>query len=51
MYEIPTTIQLNGQSYPIRDQGDYRMVLDCFVALNDDELEIEIGRASCRERV
>lgn len=38
MYDIPTTIQMNGQSYPIRDKGDYRMVLDCFVALNDEEL-------------
>lgn len=38
MYNIPTDIQINGQSYPIRDNGDYRMVLDCFVALNDEEL-------------
>lgn len=41
MYEIPTTIQMNGQSYPIRNKGDYRMVLDCFVALNDTELPMQ----------
>ncbi len=38
MYDIPTQVEVNGQSYAIRNQGDYRMVLDCFVALNDDEL-------------
>lgn len=41
MYEIPTSIQLEKQSYPIRNQGDYRMVLDCFKALNDQELSLE----------
>lgn len=38
MYEIPTYIEINKQSYPIRNKGDYRMVLDCFVALNDEAL-------------
>lgn len=39
MYEIPITVEVNGQSYAIRNKGDFRMVLDCFVALNDVELE------------
>ena len=38
MYEIPTYIEINKQSYPIRNKGDYRMVLDCFVTLNDETL-------------
>ena len=38
MYEIPTTVLINGQSFAIRKKGDFRMVLDCFVALNDIEL-------------
>ena len=38
MYEIPTEVLVNGQSYAIRNRGDFRMVLDCFVALNDYEL-------------
>lgn len=38
MYEIPTTIVINGQEFPIRCKGDYRMVLDCFICLNDFEL-------------
>ena len=41
MYDIPTSIEVDGQSYTIRNQGDYRMVLDCFAALNDDELSIQ----------
>ena len=41
MYDIPTSVEVNGQSYAIRNQGDYRMVLDCFVALNDDELDTQ----------
>lgn len=44
MYDIPLYVEVNGQSYAIRNQGDYRMVLDCFVALNDNEL-------SSRERI
>ena len=38
MYEIPTTIVIDGKEFPIRCRGDYRMVLDCFVCLNDTEL-------------
>ena len=38
MYELPTTITVNDTVFAIRDNGDYRMVLDCFVAINDVEL-------------
>lgn len=38
MYEIPTTIELNGVEFNIRNKGDYRTILDCFVALEDAEL-------------
>ena len=40
MFELPTTIIVNGVEYPIRNKGDYRVILDCFSALNDDELDI-----------
>ena len=40
MFELPTTITVNGKEYPIRNKGDYRMVFDCFSALTDDELDI-----------
>lgn len=39
MYELPTSIYINDREYPIRNHGDYRMVIDCFIALNDSELD------------
>lgn len=41
MFELPTSIQVGEQSYNISQQGDFRMVLDCFAALNDSELSKE----------
>lgn len=38
MYELPVTVTINENTYSIRNNGDYRMVLDCFSALNDVEL-------------
>lgn len=39
MFELPTSITIGDQSFPIRNRGDFRMVLDCFTALNDDDLD------------
>lgn len=41
MFDLPTSIYINGQPYGITNNGDYRMVLDCFTALNDVELDEE----------
>ena len=38
MYALPITFDIEGKTYHIRDKGDYRMVLECFNALNDVEL-------------
>ena len=38
MYALPITVNINEEVYTIREKGDYRMVLDCFTALNDVEL-------------
>lgn len=38
MYEIPTSITIDGQEFSIRNKGDYRTILDCFSALEDGEL-------------
>lgn len=38
MYELPTSVMIQEQSFAIRNNGDYRMVLDCFNVLNDLEL-------------
>jgi len=39
MYEIPTSIEIDGKQYNIRNKADYRVILDCFLALNDIELD------------
>ena len=39
MYEVPTSIVIDGRQFQIRNKGDYRVVLDCFQALEDMELE------------
>lgn len=38
-YSLPTTIQIGENSYKIRNNGDFRTVLDCFEALGDIELD------------
>lgn len=38
MYELPVSVTVNDTEYNIRCGGDYRMVLDCFSALNDIEM-------------
>lgn len=38
MYELPTTVTINNKIHPIRNKGDYRVILDCFSALDDIEL-------------
>lgn len=38
MYNLPTTIEIEGHSFPIAENGDFRMVLECFSCLEDQEL-------------
>lgn len=38
MYDIPVSVQVGDKQYNIRNKGDFRMVLDCFVALDDEQL-------------
>ena len=38
MYELPTSITIGDRQYQIINEGDYRVVLDCFRALSDNEL-------------
>lgn len=47
MYELPTSIKVNETVYPIRQNGDYRMVLDCFNALSDLELSQQERMLAC----
>ena len=41
MYELPISVTIDNREFAIRKQGDFRMVLDCFSALNDLELPRE----------
>ena len=38
MYELPTSITIEDRQYQITNNGDYRVILDCFSALSDNEL-------------
>ena len=38
MYSLQTSVDINGHKYNITDNGDFRMVLDCFSALGDEKL-------------
>ena len=42
MYDLPTTITLDDKDYAITNNGDFRMVLDCFSALEDLELSEDL---------
>jgi hypothetical protein len=39
MFDIPTNIVIEDRQFNIREGGDYRMVLDCFSILNDNDLK------------
>ena len=47
MYEIPTSIYINNREYRIRNNGDYRMVLDCFSVLQDADLTTKERLFAC----
>ena len=38
MYALPITVDIKDKTYHVRDNGDYRLVLECFNALNDVDL-------------
>lgn len=40
MWDLPISVDIDGNSYPIRNKCDYRVVLDVIKAVNDDELEL-----------
>lgn len=38
MYGLPQTVDIQGKEYQVRNNGDFRTILDCLVALDDAEL-------------
>ena len=41
MWNLPTSVEIDGTEYAITNKCDYRMVLDVICALNDNELNDE----------
>lgn len=41
MYDLPISVEINNHHFAITNKGDYRMVIDCFLALEDVELSEE----------
>lgn len=41
IYDLPTSVTIGETEYAIRNQGDYRVILDCIIALNDVDLTDE----------
>ena len=39
MFEIPTSVTIQDNQWKVTRNGDFRMILDCFNALNDNELD------------
>ena len=37
-YDLPIAIEVNNKNYSITNKGDYRVILDCFSVLSDDEI-------------
>lgn len=38
-YSLPTSVLIDGKEFKIRNNADYRVILDCFEALEDIELD------------
>ena len=42
MYQLPKSVVIDDMEFNIRDDGDFRMVLDCFAALADETLSEDL---------
>lgn len=47
MYSLPTSLTIKDKAYQIRNNGDYRVVLDCFSAISDIELSEDEKVLAC----
>lgn len=42
MYQLQTSVVIEDMQFHIRNNGDFRMVLDCFKALNDETMSEDL---------
>lgn len=47
MYSLQNSVEVNDHIYTITNNGDFRMVLDCFNALGDEELSEDYRVLAC----
>ena len=47
MYDLPTSVTVNGESFKIREDGDFRMILHCFKIINTEELDDKEKMIAC----
>lgn len=47
MFELPTSLEIDNKTYEIRNKADFRVILDCFDALDDAELDITYRIYTC----
>lgn len=47
MYTLVTSIEVEGKQFHIRENGDFRMILDCFSALQDEKLSEDYRVLAC----
>lgn len=48
--DLPCFVDIDEKRYPIRNNADYRVILDCIKALNDERLS-KLGRIECALKV
>ena len=47
MYTLPTSVKVKDREFTITNNGDFRMVLDCFKALGDAEMSEDYRVITC----
>lgn len=47
MYDLPTSVEINGESFKIREKGDFRMVLHCFEIMAAEDLNDKEKALAC----
>lgn len=47
MYDLPTSVTVDGEPFRIRDKGDFRMVLQCFNILGAEDLSNKEKAIAC----
>ena len=47
LYALPTSLNIDGREWKITNNGDFRVILDCFDALTDEEMSKQERVVAC----